>query len=255
MFSFLQRNWPAWMPRFARPTSSAEVLAPSLSPDLVSRLSHEMRTSLTGIVGYAEFIEEGAEPAMVNFTAKIIRESSQALARSLQSFVDLHQLHTAPSAVMCSEIAVASLMHDLVQEHQSQALARDVSLIFNATEHVQSMVLCSDRQRFTHMLEALLAHALNSATRSSVVVLGLGWHSDQQAFEVALYELGAAVDPEQSRLLQQFWHDPHYVYQLQAGPGLSLALAKALMHSLQGRAEFKSVRGQGDQLRVWLPQR
>jgi hypothetical protein len=49
---------------------------------LMERLSHELRTSLTGIVGYSEFVESTSAEPMVNFTAKIIRESSQNLARA-----------------------------------------------------------------------------------------------------------------------------------------------------------------------------
>jgi chemotaxis protein histidine kinase CheA len=40
---------------------------------------------------------------------------------------------------------------------------------------------------------------------------------------------------------------------MQEGPGVDMALAKALLISLKGHAEFKSVKGQGDQLRLLLP--
>jgi len=60
--------------------------------DLMERLSHELRTSLTGIVGYSEFVESSSTEPMVNFTAKIIRESSLNLARASNSFFDLHRL-------------------------------------------------------------------------------------------------------------------------------------------------------------------
>ena len=253
MFSFLQRNWPAWMPRFARPTSSAEVLAPSLSPDLVSRLSHEMRTSLTGIVGYAEFIEEGAEPAMVNFTAKIIRESSQELARTVQSFIDLYQVMLVSAHLRCTEFVPAKEIHALVQKYQAQAHALDVSLIFNGADDVLSVTLRSDLERFTKMLEALIGGALVSATRGAVLVVALSLRSEQQAIELAIYEVGGADKSMQSKLMQQFWGEPDYIYKMQEGPGVDMALAKALLISLKGQAEFKSVKGQGDQLRLLLP--
>lgn len=43
---------------------------PFMSPSLMSRFSHELRTSLTGIVSYAEFLETGSNESMVSFTAK-----------------------------------------------------------------------------------------------------------------------------------------------------------------------------------------
>jgi signal transduction histidine kinase len=224
-----------------------------LQPDLVNRLSHEMRTSLTGIVGYAEFIEEGAEPAMVNFTAKIIRESSQELARSVQSFIDLYQVMLAPSHLLCKEFVAAKEIHALVQKYQAQAHALDVSLIFNGADDVLSVTLRSDLERFTKMLEALIGGALVSATRGAVLVVALSLRSEQQAIELAIYEVGGADKSVQSKLMQQFWSEPDYIYKMQEGPGVDMALAKALLISLKGQAEFKSVKGQGDQLRLLLP--
>ena len=253
MLESLQRGWRTLyervLPKAPAPIEGAIVL----QPDLVNRLSHEMRTSLTGIVGYAEFIEEGSEPAMVNFTAKIIRESSQELVRSVQSFVDLYQLILTSSQLRCTEFSVAKEIHALVQQHQTHAHQLDVSLIFNCPDEALLIKLRSDLERFTKMFEALLGAALLSATRGSVLLVALSLRPEQQTIELAIYELGGADKPAHSHLLQQFWSDPNYVYKMQEGPGVDMALAKALLVSLKGQAEFKSIKGQGDQLRLLLP--
>ena len=253
MFQSLQRRWRSfcarWVPKSLVSTEGVIVL----QPDLVCRLSHEMRTSLTGIVGYAEFIEEGAEQAKVNSTAKIIRESSQELVRSVQSFVDLYQVMLTSSQLRCTEFSVAKEIHALVQQHQAQAYQLDVSLIFNCPDEALLIKLRSDLERFTKMFEALIGAALLNATRGAVLVVALSLRSEQQDIELAIYELGGADKPAQSHLLQQFWSDPYYVYKMQEGPGVDMALAKALLVSLKGQAEFKSVKGQGDQLRLLFP--
>ena len=253
MLQSLHRGWQGFCQHFVTKKPSSAEGAIVLPPDLVNRLSHEMRTSLTGIVGYAEFIEAGAEPAMVNFTAKIIRESSQELARSVQSFIDLYQVMLAPSHLLCKEFVAAKEIHALVQKYQAQAHALDVSLIFNGADDVLSVTLRSDLERFTKMLEALIGGGLVSATRGAVLVVALSLRSEQQAIELAIYEVGGADKSVQSKLMQQFWIEPDYIYKMQEGPGVDMALAKALLISLKGQAEFKSVKGQGDQLRLLLP--
>jgi signal transduction histidine kinase len=253
MLQSLQRGWRSLCERVLPKVPSSLEGAIVLQPDLVSRLSHEMRTYLTGIVGYAEFIEEGAEPAMVNFTAKIIRESSQELVRSVQSFVDLYQVMLTSSKLQCTEFSAAKELHALVQKHQAHAHQLDVSLIFNCPDEALSIKLRSDLERFTKMFEALLGAALVGATRGAVLVVALSLRTEQQAIELAICELGGAVKTVQTDLLQQFWSDPNYVYKMQEGPGVDMALAKALLGSLKGQAEFKSIKGQGDQLRLLLP--
>lgn len=225
----------------------------TLAPDLIERLSHEMRTSLTGIVGYAEFIEEGGEPALVNFTAKIIRESSQDLVRSVQSFVDLYQTDFALPKQSSSEFSPAETIHVLVQEYQAQAEQLNVSLIFNCTDEAQLIQMHSNAEQFTKLMQALMTGALLGATREAMVVVALRVLAKDKCVEVKFQELGGVSKSRQSRLMQQFWNEPHYVFKMQEGPGIEMALAKALVGRLQGQAHFQSVKGEGDQLRLTLP--
>lgn len=247
---FFRRCFEA--PKPSMPPTSG-LTSVTLSPDLIDRLSHEMRTSLTGIVGYAEFIEEGSEPALVNFTAKIIRESSQDLVRSVQSFVDLYQTDVAPPKQSASEFSPAETIHILVQEYQVQAEQLNVSLIFNCTDEAQLLKMRSNAEQFTKLLQALMSEALRGATRGAMVVVALRVLAKDKCLEVKLHELGGVSKSRQSRLMQQFWNEPHYVFKMQEGPGIEMALAKALVVRLQGQAHFQSVKGEGDQLRLTLP--
>ncbi|NDF44670.1 MAG: sensor histidine kinase [Betaproteobacteria bacterium] len=239
----LQNAWrQLFKPRLTQPVQT-QAMANMFTPDLIERLSHEMRTSLTGIVGYAEFIEEGSEPAMASFTAKIIRESSQELVRSVQSFVDLYQSNVSQDQVSCNAFSAARIMFDLVQQYQVRAHQLQLSLIFN----------CSDEERFTKMMHALISGALLGATRGAMVVVGLSLQAKEQSVEILIQEIGGIAKLRHSQLLKQFWNEPRYVFKMQEGPGLDMALAKSLLLALGGRAVFTAVKGQGDQLHIWLP--
>lgn len=234
-------------------THESATVTNMISPDLIERLSHEMRTSLTGIVGYAEFIEEGSEPAMDSFTAKIIRESSQELVRSVQSFVDLYQSNLPQVQTSCCAFSAARVMYDLVQQYQVQANQLQLSLIFNCSDEAQLTTLYSDEERFTKLMHALISGALLGATRGAMVVVGLSLLAQSQSVEISIQELGGVAKLRHSELLKKFWNEPRYVFKMQEGPGLDMALAKSLLLSLGGRATFKSVKGQGDQLHIGLP--
>lgn len=239
---------------FKQPDPDVVVVEPVvINPDLIERLSHEMRTSLTGIVGYAEFIEEGSEPAMVNFTAKIIRESSQDLVRSVQSFVDLYQTVLPASIKQCSEFSPTQIVHALIQTYQVQADQLNLSLIFNCTDEVQLVTMNSNPEHFNKLFQALISGTLLGATRGAMVVVALRVLARDKCIEVLIHELGGIAKFRQSRLMQQFWNEPHYVFKMQEGPGIDMALVKALVVRLKGRATFQSVKGEGDQLRLVLP--
>lgn len=224
-----------------------------ITPDLIQRLSHEMRTSLTSIVGYAEFIEEGTEPAMVNFTAKIIRESSQDLVRTVQAFVDLYPSSNDSGDSRYDEFSPAHLVHRLIQSSQGHADQLNVSLIFVCADEAQLVTMRSHAANFEKMLRAILCGALNAATRGAMVVVTLRVLAKERTVEIVLEELGGVAKMRQSQRMAQFWNTPRYVFQMQEGPGVELALAKALVARLHGQALFQSAKGQGDRLRLHLP--
>ena len=237
-----------------KPAEPKQALDPfALAPDVIERLSHEVRTSLTGIVGYAEFIEEGSEPALVNFTAKIIRESSQELVRTVQSFVDLYQTVLAPPRPSMREFSPAICLAHVVQESQSLADPLNVNLIVNCSREAQQIKMHSHAQDFTKLLQALITNALIGAARGAMVVVALNVLSDDKCVEVLIYDIGGVSKSGQNRLMQQFWNEPRYVFKMQEGPGIAMALAKALVMRLQGKAHFQSVPGEEDQLRLTLP--
>lgn len=247
LIQFIKQIWQDCR-RPSNVTASLQSAAKVISPDLIERLSHEMRTSLTGIVGYAEFIEEGAEPAMTSFTAKIIRESSQELVRSVQSFVDLYQTTLSSAKLNCSEFSAARVMYELVGHYQARALELNLSLILNCSDETQLASLYSDQVHFTKLMDVLISSALNGASNGAMVVVAMRLHAKSQSIEILIHELGGKAKLRQSDLFKKFWSASGYVYKMQEGPGLDLALAKSLLNGLGGYATFKAVKDQGDQL-------
>lgn len=223
--------------------------------ELIERLSHELRTLLTGIVGYSEFVETNSTEPMVNFTAKIIRESSQGLARTSNAFFDLHRLETGQIKIECSSFSFIEQVRSLVRAHQKQALEKDVNLIFTCSDETYLQDMNSDMQRVKQVVDSLIYWALQSVEKGQTVHIDASVDEDKNFIKLMFIFLDGANTGVQVDLLNDFWNKDSYQFRLQEGPGIELAFSKAMIFLLQGLAEYLSTQEELPRLIVKLPLR
>ena len=223
--------------------------------NLMERLSHELRTSLTGIVGYSEFVESSSAEPMVNFTAKIIRESSLSLARASNSFFDLHRLELGQIQIDPVSFSISELVRDIVRIYQKKALDQTVGLAFACSTETFFSEMFSDTQRVHQVVDALIFGAVQSAGKGNSIHVDLSLNEDKSYMKLMLTTVVTSSDGSQEELLKKFWNGECYKFRLQAGPGVELALAKALIYFLQGYVEYQVRPGEHPCLVVRLPLR
>lgn len=222
-------------------------------PELMARLSHELRTSLTGIVGYAQFLEVGSAEPMMNFTAKIIRESGQNLTRACHAFFDLHAMQEGQLRLTHRRFVFSEGVREVVKSHQLYATEREVSLGFTCAEEALTQSISSDEDRMRQVLDALVFGAVHTAQKWSIVHVDLALDAAQANWVLSVVTSGVPVAPVELRLWQSFWRDEDYRFRLQQGPGVELALAKALIEWLGGAVEFQVKVGEPPCLCVMFP--
>jgi len=221
--------------------------------ELMARLSHEIRTSLTGIIGYAEFLETGAAEPMMNFTANIIRESGLDLARTSSSYFDLQYLAQSQIRLTCSRVSLAEVTREVMCKHQSKANHRDVSLVFNCSDDGNSQLMNSDIDRLRQVLDALVFDAVQTADKWGCIRVGLSVNEGNKTLVWTLETTASKSSQRLSDLYEKFWHQGNYHFLLQQGPGIELALAKALIQFLGGKVIYRVTLGVPARLVVTFP--
>lgn len=212
---------------------------PFMSPSLMSRFSHELRTSLTGIVSYAEFLETGSNESMVSFTAKIIRESGQSLSQATSAYFDLENLSRGEVRLTCTRSVFSDVLREIVQEHQDAAADRDVTLIFKCNESLLSKTISTDIQRLRGVLSALISGVIQMLHPWSVAHVELTYSESRYAWFLSIAMSNASNDGRSMDLFKSFWNDEEYKFRLQEGPGVVLASAKSMLEFLGAYAKFE----------------
>ncbi|MER3410375.1 MAG: two-component sensor histidine kinase [Thermoleophilia bacterium] len=209
-------------------------------------VSHELKTPLTAIRGYAEGLEEGAfEPAEAAVT---IRQEARRLERLVGDLLDLARMNRSEFAIHRQEIDLADVAREAVRRHEAEARACGVELeaIVSGPAPAEG-----DLDRVLQVVSNLVENALRSTPPGGLVRLraapGL-LHVEDTGVGIAPEDLPHAF--ERFYLYDRYDRNPDG---RRLGSGLGLAIVKELVERMGGSVSVESRLGQGTTFAVRLP--
>lgn len=222
--------------------------ASRMKDNLVSTVSHEFRSPLTSIRGYANILRWKAETLDDERRREFletIEEQAERLTGMVDNLLTLSGLAHRPvfdgdddGPARLSEVA-APVVHEFAlrgTHRVEMALERDVTVDAGSST-------------LAHVLGNLLDNAAKYSPPGSSIRVVIGLDGDMA--RLAVHDQGTGVPPEHlERIFEPFWRPPG---QSQDGSGLGLAIARELTASLGGRIEVSSAPGRGACFTVLLP--
>jgi signal transduction histidine kinase len=193
-------------------------------------VSHELKTPLTAIRGYAEAVEDGAlEPREA---AATIAVESARLERLVRDLLDLARMNRTDFSVHNSEIDLVEVAEDAVRRYQQQADSFGVSL--NAVSDGSAPAI-ADADRVLQVVSNLVENALRLTPRGGEVRIvtapGL----------LRVEDTGPGLQPEEhERAFDRFYLHERYGRERSVGTGLGLAIVKELTEAMGGTVQVSS---------------
>ncbi len=189
-------------------------------------VSHDLRTPLTSIRGYADAIADGtAEPAAA---AQVIRQQSMRLERLVNDLLDLARLRARTFGLDTRHVDLAAAAQTTVDGLAQQAAARGVTVSLQG----QRTVVAADPDRLAQVTSNLLENALGHArTRVWVDIVPSGGHA-----VLTVEDDGPGLAPEdRSRVFERQYSGSAPIPGLTSGNGLGLAICQELVEAMRGR--------------------
>ncbi|MCP3964147.1 MAG: HAMP domain-containing protein [bacterium] len=219
--------------------------------DLVANVSHELKTPLTAIRGYAESLEDGAleDPEIgPRFVSRILDQCQrlEALLRDQLALARLEQIEQIADAEV---IDLGEAARRAVEALNPLAREREVDLILAADD---SPRIRGSRSELDNLVLNLVENAIKYNRPGGEVRMALATDGDEAVIEVADTGIGipeAAV----ARIFERFYRVDKGRAREQGGTGLGLAIVKHAARLLGGRVEVESRLGEGSVFRVRLP--
>jgi signal transduction histidine kinase len=221
--------------------------AQRLKRDFVGNVSYELRTPLTTIIGYAELLESQSEalPPRMHGHLGSIRAAAEQLARSIDDVLDMAQIDANEMALSLGDVSVNDLLQDVANRSRRAAEEAGVNLVVEDAE--TAGLIRADARRLVQVLDHLTASAIRTTPRDGEVRLfALRTAGDVQ---LIVKDTGRGIPYHvQAHIFDRF------VGRDRGGPGLGLALVKALVELHGGWVALESEPGNGAAFTCHLPE-
>jgi two-component system, OmpR family, phosphate regulon sensor histidine kinase PhoR len=220
--------------------------------DFVANVSHEFRTPLTAIQGFAETLLAGALDDAQNRERflEIILEHARRLARLTDDLLRLSQMDSDRLELEIDEVTVQQIVDSCLPTAQHRAVESGIELTVDVP--AQAPKLAGDRRRLAEVLQNLLDNARQYTLPGGKIELSAEVHQLEVVFTVSDTGIGIP-QADQSRIFERFYRVDAARSREAGGTGLGLAIAKHLIDAQGGRIWVESEIGKGSQFHFSVP--
>ena len=221
--------------------------------DFVANVSHELKTPLTSIQGFAQAIldDTADTPEVRKQAAQIIYNESARMHRMALDLLDLARLEAGTADLKMAAVDVGVLLRSIVEKFSPQATQAGVDLQLHVPDNLPALMADGDRlaQVFTNLVD----NALKFTPANGHVTLSA--KKTGAELELSVTDSGFGVESEAlSRLFDRFYQvDSSRARGAGHGAGLGLAIVKEIVQAHGGKIGVRSQVGHGTTFTIQLP--
>lgn len=222
-----------------------------LTKAFLTNISHEVRTPMNSIIGFAQLIEmdQVSKQDTLHYASLMIKGGKQLLS-ILDSIIQLSKMESGMVKPANEPFDVFTLLretHELMLP-----LAQKAGLLFQLTINapVQHHRISSDRLLLQQVLNNLISNAIKYTPDGEVQLIG---ECTGQMLKITVKDTGIGVDEaDKEAIFKPFRQEKHRLY-IESGAGLGLATVKKIVEVLQGRVWLETNQPKGTIFYVELP--
>ena len=223
--------------------------------DFVANVSHELKTPLTSIRGYAETLLNEDLPAdMRGQFIEVVHKNADRLQRIVDDLLDLSRLQSGGWQPELQQVDAVGLARDV---WNSCIGAQRKNIRFNVQANADRAVLADAgglRQVLSNVFDNAIRHTPAGGEVTVAVNTSNGANDDEDYIELVVHDTGAGISGEAlPRIFERFYRvDPARSRQ-EGGTGLGLSIVKHLVDRMAGEVSAESQLGKGTTIRIKLP--
>jgi len=231
----------------------------TLRADFISNLTHELRTPLSALYGYAETLIQGVDDSEVaaRFLG-IIERQARRLARLLDDLVSLSDLERGLTPLKIEQLEPSRVLSEAAELMQEQAGRHGLRLEVNCPEGLPNVA--GDRDRLHQVMLNLIDNAIKYTPREGCVTVEARAAADSNGagakpgVTMAVVDTGEGIPAADiPRLTERFYRVDRARSRELGGTGLGLAIVKHIVQLHHGSLRIESKVHEGTTVSVWIP--
>ena len=231
----------------------------TLRADFISNLTHELRTPLSALYGYAETLIQGVDDRETSTRfLGIIERQARRLARLLDDLVSLSDLERGLTPLKIEQLEPSRVLSEAAELMQEQAGRRGLRLSVNCPEGLPKVA--GDRDRLHQVMLNLIDNAIKYTPREGRVTVEAREVADSNGaapkpgVALVVVDTGEGIPAADiPRLTERFYRVDRARSRELGGTGLGLAIVKHIVQLHHGALRIESKVHEGTTVSVWIP--
>jgi signal transduction histidine kinase len=219
-----------------------------LKSELVSIVSHEVRTPLASVLGFTSLLlQRDVDPDTRRDYLEIIDAQGRRLATLLDDFLNVQRIEEGRLELAEEMVDMKALLREQIQLFSAQSPAHELALRVPSGP----LPVLGDSGRLAQVLGNLLSNAIKYSPDGGVVEIA--GERENSIVRVSVRDPGVGIPEDQhDRIFTKFFRGDAAASGI-SGTGLGLAFAQAIVEAHGGRIAFKSAAGEGSTFWIELP--
>ncbi|MBI5972716.1 two-component system histidine kinase PnpS [Staphylococcus caledonicus] len=219
----------------------------NLRREFVANVSHELKTPITSIKGFAETLIEGAkndEQSLDMFLNIILKESNR-IESLVMDLLDLSHIEQQ-TELETSYVNLSELAYTTIDNLQNQARYKNIVI---ESDIENDVIIEAHENKMAQVITNLLSNAINYSLEDNKVIVRV--YRKGLKVNLEIEDFGIGIDKEsQKHIFERFYRVDKARSRDSGGTGLGLSITKHIVEAHNGTINVESVPGEGSLFRV-----
>src|SRR5215204_159876 len=228
-------------------------IATRLRDEFMATVSHELKTPLNSILGWARMLKAGdLDEDQIKKALGTIIKNSETQNRLIEDLLDVARIISGKLVLELEAIDPTELLRDAVEIIRPAANSKGVTISNEADRLMEPVSIRGDRNRLMQVFSNLLANAVKFTPDAGIVCIALNF--DGAELQIQIKDNGIGISPEFLPVVFERFRQDAAGTRQNGGLGLGLAIVRQLVEMHGGSVSVKSEGpGQGSEFTVTLP--
>ena len=217
---------------------------------LISTVSHDLKTPLSTIVGYSELLGNSDLTPKQKHYNKNIKGSSQYISKLVQDLLDFTKIESGKIVIENMPFSLPNSIDEVAKSIQAVYAQKDIVLNIEMDSALQQNIV-SDPFRLRQILSNLIGNAYKFTEKGSITI---GTTITENQIQINITDTGIGIkESSQNLIFEEFTQANDGIEKVFGGTGLGLTIAKKITETLNGTLSLRSKYGQGSTFTIELP--
>lgn len=225
----------------------------SAKDEFISMASHQLRTPLTSVKGYISMVLDGDMGKITPDQRKVLEQafaSSQRMVFLIGDFLNVSRIQTGKFMLEPSEVDLAELVREEVDQLEDTARSHDMKLAFEKPSNIPRVI--ADENKLRQVMMNYMDNAIFYSKPNTTIRIELLCDARDVIFRVRDTGIGVPKS-EQPKLFTKFFRAENARQQRPDGTGIGLYMAKKVIVAHGGAVLFQSEEGKGSMFGFRIP--